>query len=88
MIELLYCAALGIVVASAAVIALHPDIPGGWFGTLSLWGVAVFGVAGFDRPVPDTWVVGLIVSLAWVCVWALSRWRIEAGRAAKVGGTD
>jgi hypothetical protein len=93
MIECLYFLSLAIVVSSAAVIALHPGIPGGWFGTLALGGVAVCGLAGFDRDQPEPWLVGFMCSLAMVCVWALTRWRMEITRrlandCTKIGGTD
>ena len=48
MLHLLYWASLVVLIVAVAVIAFHPEIPGGWFGTLSLGGVAVFGIAMFD----------------------------------------
>lgn len=80
MIDLLFWIALAIVVASAAVIALHPGIPGGFVGTIALGGVAVFGLAGFDRGGQEPWLVGFMCSLAWVCLWALTRWRMHRSR--------
>lgn len=88
----LYWVSLMVVIVAAAIIALHPEIPGGWLGTLSLGGVAIFGISLFDRPAPDD--VGqtlFMICLAWVCVWACLRWRIEITRADKCGcygGTD
>lgn len=79
MIEIVWYLSLSIVVASAAVIALHHGIPKGFIGTTALGGVAVFGMAGFDQSPPD-WLVGFVTSLAWVCVWGWVRWRSTCTR--------
>ncbi len=81
MLHLLYWASLVVLIVAVAVIAFHPEIPGGWFGTLSLGGVAVFGIAMFDRPPPDDVAQTMfVVCLAWVAVWAVGRWKIETAR--------
>ena len=93
MLHALYWVSLVVIIVSAAIIALHPEIPGGWLGTLSLGGVAIFGISLFDRPAPDDVAQTMfVVCLAWVCVWACLRWRIQVLRrddgCGSFGGTD
>ena len=94
MLHALYWVSLVVVIVAAAIIALHPEIPGGWLGTLSLGGVAIFGISLFDRPAPDDVAQTMfVVCLAWVCVWACLRWRIQVLRrdddgCGSFGGTD
>lgn len=79
----LYYASLAVIVWSAIVIALHPEVPGGFVGATCMGGVAVFGAAGLDSGEPPTWVVGLVASIAAGCLWAATRWCM-AGRRRKV----
>lgn len=69
----LYWVSLVVVIATAIVLALHPDIPGGFVGTFWLGGVAMFALAGFAHT-PQTWLVGFTTCLAGACVWGASRW--------------
>lgn len=80
----LYYLSLAVIVWTAIVIAMHPQIPGGFVGALCMGGVAVFGAAGLGHDEPPTWVIGLVASLAAGCVWAGTRWCMSArsrGRA-------
>lgn len=87
MAMLFFWLSLAIVIASATVIAWNDDIPGGFVGTTALGGVAVFGIAGFGCSDPPAWLVGFMVCLAWVCLWALIRWRVvEPRRTARKQG--
>ncbi len=79
-----YWISLVVIIATAIVLALHPDIPGGFVGTFWLGGVAMFALAGLGHT-PMTWLVGFMACLAGACVWGASRWlhcRTRADRAA------
>lgn len=69
----MYWLALVVVIVTAIVLALHPDIPGGFVGTFWLGGISMFALAGFGHT-PPTWLVGFMSSLAGACVWGASRW--------------
>lgn len=68
-----YWASLVVVIGTAIVVALHPDIPGGFIGTFWLGGIAMFGLAGFAFT-PPTWLVGFMACLAGACIWGGTRW--------------
>jgi len=70
----LYYVSLAVIVWSAIVIAMHPEIPGGFVGACCMGGVAVFGAAGLASDEPPAWVVGIVASIAAGCVWAGTRW--------------
>jgi len=79
MLEVVYCVSLVIIIASAAVVAFHNAIPGGFIGATFLGGVAVFAIAGFESS-PPIWLIGFMASLAGSCVWAATRWQMMRNR--------